>query len=178
MIGHLGARVSALLDGQMSPTEAEDAWNHVYACHQCRDLVEREGWVKTRLAGLTAPDDDPACTSALKGSLMSLTPGAATCAPGPRRASGSGMHPGIALVGGSALGAALIGMLALGALPGGQSDPQPPAARIDTASSASSAPTAMSAAPTPTAPSLLTGERRIGRAHPGGLPYALDAFFG
>ena len=53
VIGHLGSRVSALLDGQLSPAEAERAWAHVHACHACRDLVEREGWVKTRLAGLS-----------------------------------------------------------------------------------------------------------------------------
>ena len=58
MIGHLGDRVSALLDGQMTPAEEERAWAHVHACHQCRDLVEREGWVKTRLAGLSF---DTAC---------------------------------------------------------------------------------------------------------------------
>ena len=52
-IGHLGDRVSALLDGQLAPLDEERAWSHVHACHQCRDLVEREGWVKTRLAGLS-----------------------------------------------------------------------------------------------------------------------------
>ena len=50
VIGHLGARVSALLDGQLSPADEERAWDHVHSCHQCRDAVEREGWVKTRLA--------------------------------------------------------------------------------------------------------------------------------
>ena len=62
MIGHLGPRVSALLDGQLSPAEAERAWAHVHACHACRDAVEREGWVKTRLAGLLGrrrPAPDP-----------------------------------------------------------------------------------------------------------------------
>ena len=49
VIGHLGSRVSALLDGQLPPDEAERAWGHVHSCHACRDLVEREGWVKTRL---------------------------------------------------------------------------------------------------------------------------------
>ena len=68
MIGHLGDRVSALLDGQLSSAEEERAWAHVHACHQCRDVVEREGWVKTRLAGLSF---DAACApSSLKGSLM------------------------------------------------------------------------------------------------------------
>ena len=65
MIGHLGERVSALLDGQLSPADAEKAWAHVHACHFCRDLVEREGWIKTRLAGLSAaPDTTP---DSLKG---------------------------------------------------------------------------------------------------------------
>src|SRR4051812_1640158 len=41
--GHLGDRVSALLDGQLTPAEEERAWSHVHDCHQCRDLVEREG---------------------------------------------------------------------------------------------------------------------------------------
>ena len=50
VIAHLGPRVSALLDGQMSPADEERAWEHVHSCHQCRDAVEREGWVKTRLA--------------------------------------------------------------------------------------------------------------------------------
>ena len=69
MIGHLGDRVSALLDGQLSPAEEERAWAHVHACHQCRDLVEREGWVKTRLAGLSF--EASVAPLSLKGSLLS-----------------------------------------------------------------------------------------------------------
>ena len=67
--GHLGTRVSALLDGQLSAEDEERAWDHVHACHLCRDLVEREGWVKTRLAGLTlgATAEVP---SHLRGSLL------------------------------------------------------------------------------------------------------------
>ena len=67
MIGHLGDRVSALLDGQLPPTEEERAWAHVHSCHLCRDLVEREGWVKTRLAGLSF---DAAAPDHLRGSLL------------------------------------------------------------------------------------------------------------
>src|SRR5690606_34094048 len=65
---HLGARASALLDGQLPAAEEERAWAHVNVCCACRRLVEREGWLKRRLAGLSvdpgvcAPDD-------LKGSL-------------------------------------------------------------------------------------------------------------
>ena len=61
VIGHLGSRVSALVDGQLAPEDAERAWSHVHTCPACRRLVEHEGWVKTRLAGLSfgaasAPD--------------------------------------------------------------------------------------------------------------------------
>lgn len=117
MIGHLGARVSALLDGQLPPAEAERAWAHVHACHACRDLVEREGWIKTSLAGLSqgprsAPDH-------LKGSLL-----------GPS-SLGSPRHPehladhhdrshhrvGLVAMGGGAVGAAFLGVLALGVAP-------------------------------------------------------------
>jgi len=117
IIGHLGDRVSALLDGQMSPVEEERAWAHVHACHQCRDLVEREGWIKTRLAGLSF---DTACApSSLKGSLLSslsagLTPGdlylTSEPDPRPRRVS-------LVALGGGAAGAAVMGVLALGAAP-------------------------------------------------------------
>ena len=88
VIGHLGPRVSALLDGQLSAEETERAWAHVHACHACRDLVEREGWVKTRLAGLSsAAGGAPAH---LKGSLLggeALGDAARRAVPG-RRGSG------------------------------------------------------------------------------------------
>ncbi len=119
MIGHLGPRISALLDGQLPPEESERAWAHVHECHFCRDQVEREGWVKTRLAGLshgagTAPDH-------LKGSLVGspMTGPAPLGHPvgnpvgtAPRRSAG------LVAIGGSALGAAVVGVLVLGAAPG------------------------------------------------------------
>jgi hypothetical protein len=117
-MGHLGARVSLLLDGQLPAAEAEKAWEHVHACHACRDLVEREGWIKTSLAGLsfgetTAPDH-------LKGSLLG----------GPPSRSADVFHPhvpsydhpvrrnvGLVAMGGGAVGAAFLGVLALGVAP-------------------------------------------------------------
>ncbi|WP_408898783.1 anti-sigma factor family protein [Nocardioides sp. R1-1] len=130
MIGHLGNRVSALLDGQLSARETEEAWAHVYSCHACRDLVEREGWVKTRLAGLC--DGQGSAPSGLKGSLLSMPPGDALLAahepPGThRRATGAVM------IGGSAVGAAMLGVLALGFAPGGTApaERRPPATQID-----------------------------------------------
>lgn len=116
-LGHLGDRVSALLDGQLAPAEEERAWAHVHDCHQCRDLVEREGWVKTRLAGLSF--EAAAAPSSLKGSLISslahgVPPGEAYLAsapdPRPRRVT-------LVALGGGAAGAAVMGVLALGAAP-------------------------------------------------------------
>jgi hypothetical protein len=113
VIGHLGTRVSALLDGQLSAEETERAWEHVLACHTCRDLVEREGWVKTRLAGLSFDGD--CAPEHLKGSLLGVPPGDVFLnfdAHRPRRAG-----LGIAAIGGGAVGAAVMGVLALGAAP-------------------------------------------------------------
>ncbi len=120
MIGHLGPRVSALLDGQMSSAEEERAWDHVHSCHHCRDAVEREGWVKTRLAtmqfaGSTAP-------SHLKGSLLVRGLVDWPDAEGPAELAAVGVmrarrHLGVTGISGGAVGAAVMGVLALGASP-------------------------------------------------------------
>lgn len=112
-MGHLGTRVSALLDGQLSAEETERAWSHVHACHVCRDLVEREGWIKTRLAGLSWERDN--APADLKCSLLGMPPGdvylSMASAPTRRR------NLGVAALGGGAVGAAVMGVLALGAAP-------------------------------------------------------------
>lgn len=130
MIGHLGNRVSALLDGQLSARETEEAWEHVYSCHACRDLVEREGWVKTRLAGLCG--DAGAAPSGLKGSLMSMPPGDALLT-GPCRET-SARRTGAVVIGGSAVGAAILGVVALGFVSSSAppADRRPPVTQIGT----------------------------------------------
>ena len=116
MIGHLGSRVSALLDGQLPADEAERAWAHVHACHACRDLVEREGWVKTRLAGLTF--DDSAVPDSLKGSLLGSPRLPAGAAFAPTTYDARPRRPlGLVAIGGGAVGAAVMGVLALGVAP-------------------------------------------------------------
>lgn len=136
MIGHLGNRVSALLDGQLSAKETEEAWAHVYSCHACRDLVEREGWVKTRLAGLSTGEGT--APSNLKGSLLSMPPGDAILAEAEAHA-GSRRHLGAAALGGGAIGAAMLGVLALGLAPGSAppAERRPPASQINTTAPAS-----------------------------------------
>jgi hypothetical protein len=115
--GHLGPRVSALLDGQLAAEDEERAWDHVHACHQCRDQVEREGWVKTRLAGLTwgAPAEVP---SHLRGSLIGapdLTPGEAYLVADQRDTRMR--RVGLVALGSGAAGAAVMGVLVLGGAP-------------------------------------------------------------
>lgn len=124
---HLGSRVSALLDGQLSAAEAERAWAHVHLCHTCRDLVEREGQIKTSLAGLSL-----AATSApdhLKGALLGSPPVGSSRPLG--APSGPARRPfgnaGMVAVGGGAVGAAFLGLLALGVAPSdGPADRRPP----------------------------------------------------
>ena len=121
MIGHLGSRVSALLDGQLSADEEERAWSHVHACHQCRDQVEREGWVKTRLAGLSFGQTE--MPSHLRGSLYTVLNGAVSAArpPGEMILDSHGdarqRWGALAALGGGAGVAAVMGVLALGAAP-------------------------------------------------------------
>lgn len=117
MIGHLGPRASALLDGQLSPAEEERAWEHVHSCFECRDAVEREGWVKTRLAtmqyaGSTAP-------SHLKGSLLvrGLVADWPPLADDESLVARGRRHLGLAGISSGAVGAAVMGVLALGASP-------------------------------------------------------------
>ena len=66
--GHVGASVSALVDGQLEPELAERAWSHVLHCCPCRRLVEQEGKIKRELATLAG--NEPSAN--LLGSLYSL----------------------------------------------------------------------------------------------------------
>lgn len=139
MRGHLGARVSALLDGQLDPAETERAWAHVHACHACRDLVEREGWVKTRLAGLALGSGDRApdhLKGALLGGSVGLPPGDLHLALAAQEEHRGRRVAGIAAIGGGAVGAAVLGVIALGAAPADapQIDRRTPITQIGTPS--------------------------------------------
>jgi hypothetical protein len=116
--GHLGERVSLLVDGQLRGAEAEAAWAHVHDCEECRDAVAREGWVKTQLAGWSLAG--PAPSTDLVG-LLETGP-AVTGRMNPR------MRSGIALVGGGAVGAVVAGVVALVVAPAslGGGDLRPP----------------------------------------------------
>lgn len=133
-MGHLGTRTSALLDGQLSPEETERAWAHVHSCHACRDLVEREGWVKTRLAGLSFEVAAPSTPDWLKGSLMGAC---GHGAPGdvylqPSSIDHRRRNAGMVAIGSGAVGAAVVGVLAFGVAPA--STPTPTIERTPPAS--------------------------------------------
>ncbi|MEU0313347.1 hypothetical protein [Nocardioides sp. NPDC006273] len=118
---HLGARTSALLDGQLRAEEEERAWAHVHTCCACRRAVEREGWLKRRLAGLSV---DPGVTAPadLKGSLRG---GALAASVWPTDdlsetySDPRSMRHTLVMVaaGGGAVGAAVFGMFTFAAAP-------------------------------------------------------------
>ena len=107
--GHLGAGTTT--STVSSSGEEDRAWDHVHACHYCRDLIERE--VKTRLAGLSVghPRFRPPQGRA-DGSQAGLTRINALLALSSKARRGS-----LVTIGGGAAGAAVLGVLALGAAP-------------------------------------------------------------
>lgn len=119
---HLGSRVSALLDGRLAPEEEERCWNHVHACHACRDLVEQEGWVKTQLAQLSFGPSQP--SHDLKSTLMSHC---SSLSPAPFPTSHHRSRRGLVAIGGGAASACVVGVLALGVAGSPRIEPRPPA---------------------------------------------------
>lgn len=128
---HLGSRVSALVDGRLAPEEEERCWNHVHACHTCRDLVEHEGWVKTQLAQLSFGPSETShdFKSSLVGRCSALGPGAAAGSPLAPAPFATSHRPrrGLVAIGGGAASACVVGVLALGVAGGPRIEPRPPA---------------------------------------------------
>lgn len=113
-MGHVGARVSALIDGQLSRAESDRLWAHVHQCPLCRAQVEREGWVKTQLAGLALSCPQPPAPHELKGALSGVAsawstppaPPAGTVAERRRMMT-------FAAIGAGSIGAAMVGVIAM-----------------------------------------------------------------
>lgn len=115
-VGHVGTRVSALVDGQLPAAETERLWAHVHRCAACWSAVEREGWVKRQLLGLAAACPPPP-SYGLRGALAHPS----AVAPQPTLAldglaldhrSRRRVVAGVA-VGAGSIGAAMVGVLAL-----------------------------------------------------------------
>jgi hypothetical protein len=128
-MSHLGSRVSALLDGRLAPEEEERCWNHVHACHSCRDLVEQEGWVKTQLAQLSFGPGEPSrdFKSSLLGRCSALQSGAGGGLAAPAfPTSQHRSRRGLVAIGGGAASACVVGVLALGVAGTPRVEPRPP----------------------------------------------------
>ncbi len=65
---HLGDRVTELVDGQLGPDATERAHAHLARCMPCREAVETERLMKTRLAALAGP----APSADLVGRLLTI----------------------------------------------------------------------------------------------------------
>jgi anti-sigma factor RsiW len=131
--GHIGSKVSALVDGQLPTAEEERAWSHVLACPGCRRLVEHEGWTKRQLGSLHAPPaiDPP---PQLLGSLYAVDAWAAVDAIEKRSRR---RRTAAVLVGGGAVSACLLGLVTVAGGPIGRGDvpsrPSPATIRGDQA---------------------------------------------
>lgn len=117
--GHIGSNASALVDGQLSPGDEERAWQHVLGCPACRRLVEREGWVKQRLAGLAAGPTAVAAPAGLLGSLYDVDAWA-TVDEIERRSKRR--RATVALVGAGSVGVAVMAMMSVTAPPVGRGE--------------------------------------------------------
>jgi anti-sigma factor RsiW len=112
--GHIGSTASALVDGQLSPAEEERAWKHVLGCPGCRRLVEKEGWLKQRLAGLGVP---PVTTPpSLMGSLYDVDAWAAV---DQIERHSTRRRTTTALVGAGSVGIAVLAVMAVTSPPAG-----------------------------------------------------------
>jgi len=132
--GHIGSNASALVDGQLSAAEEERAWSHVLGCPGCRRLVEREGWIKQRLAGLGATPGVQAAPAGLIGALYDVDAWATVDEierrSTRRRAAG-------ALVGAGSVGLAVVAMMAVTSPPAGRGEVPGTTLRLDAPSSVS-----------------------------------------
>jgi anti-sigma factor RsiW len=116
LYGHIGSTASALVDGQLSPAEEERAWRHVLGCSGCRRLVEKEGWLKQRLAGLGMPGAAVTAPPGLMGSLYDVDAWA-TVDEIERRSTRR--RTATALVGAGSVGFAVLAVMAVTAPPAG-----------------------------------------------------------
>ena len=120
--GHIGSKVSALVDGQLPPAEEERAWSHVLACPGCRRLVEHEGWTKRQLGTLhrsSVADPPPQ----LLGSLYAVDAWSAVDEIEKRSRR---RRTTAVLVGGGAVGACVLGLVTVAGGPTSREVPTRP----------------------------------------------------
>lgn len=64
-MSHLGRRLSALVDGELSDDERDQAYSHLVSCATCRDEVAALRTLKRRMRGLGEATADGALTRRL-----------------------------------------------------------------------------------------------------------------
>lgn len=62
---HLGPRLAALVDGEMSHDDRDRALAHIAGCAQCRSLVESERTLKGQLGAMAMPEPSARLMAAL-----------------------------------------------------------------------------------------------------------------
>jgi anti-sigma factor RsiW len=62
---HLGPRLAALVDGELSHDDRDRALAHIAGCAQCRSLVESERTLKGRLGAMAMPEPSARLMAAL-----------------------------------------------------------------------------------------------------------------
>ncbi len=117
--GHIGSKVSALVDGQLPAAEEERAWSHVLSCPGCRRLVEHEGWTKRQLGALCGPESVAPPPPQLLGSLYDVDAWSAVDAIEKRSRRRRAV---VVVVGGGAVGACLLGLVTVAAGPAGRGE--------------------------------------------------------
>jgi len=138
--GHLGAAASALVDGQLDAESTERAWEHVTDCPECRQLVEREGWIKRQISSIGVGPVESAPSDQLMGTLLDLGPVADAWAQVDEieRRGRNRRRAGIALVGAGSVSAAVFGLSTLSPLSFGPGNGGAPASSINRGASSSS----------------------------------------
>lgn len=121
-LGHLGSRVSDLLDDRLDDGAAADAWAHVDGCAVCQADVEKEAWVKNTLSCLGDLRQDRGASEKLRDrltddALLASYAEAATWSRPPTYAEQRRHRWTVAAIGGGAVSAAMLGVIALGAVP-------------------------------------------------------------
>ncbi|MEP7089628.1 MAG: hypothetical protein ABI776_05905 [Nocardioidaceae bacterium] len=166
--GHLGASVSALVDGQLDEVSTERAWQHVVVCAGCRRLVEHESWLKRQLGqiGETPRAQEP--SDRFLGSLLDLDPAVVAWAE-TQEIEDRGRtrrRVGIALVGAGSVAAAVLGLSTLGGAPlGGGASPATSVGQSRTTSTPTRAVVTPTAAVSGTLPGWTVGSRTGGVVH-------------
>lgn len=62
---HLGPRLAALVDGELSHDDRDRALAHIAGCAQCRSLVESERALKNQLGAMAMPEPSARLMAAL-----------------------------------------------------------------------------------------------------------------